>query len=340
MGALKAHQVSAFLDRPDIDAGVFLAYGPDAGLVRETGSRLAARLGAGGPEPADLVVLEGGELDSDPSRFAVEAGSMSLFGGRRIVRVRGAGKGLVVVLAGFAADPGDAAIVLEAGNLTPRDPLRTLVEGARFGRALPCYPDTEESLARLIADTFAAARIAIEPDAAATLRESLGNDREVTRRELEKLVIYAGENGRIGRDDVVALCADNAALVLDAICDAMASGHAADLEQALGRAAAAAVNPQQVLAATLGHVATLRRWRAQVDAGSSPAEVLRDARPRPHFSRTAGLQNQLRTWSDARLAAAAARLQTATAESRQVYPLREAIARRAVLAVCLLAAQQ
>lgn len=339
MTALKAHQVAGFVDRPDLDSGVFLAYGPDAGLVRETGSRLAARLGAGGAEPADLLVMDGTALDSDPSRLAVEARSMSLFGGRRIVRVRGAGKSLTTVLAGIADDPAGAAVVLEAGNLAPRDPLRALVEGARFGRALPCYPDTDESLGRLIGTTFSEAGIELAPDAAAALRDTLGNDREVTRRELEKLVIFAGPGGRISREDVIALCADNAALVLDAISDATGSGHAAEMELALGRALAAAVNSQQILAAVLVHFITLRHWRAQVDAGSSPAEVLGNSRPRPHFSRTTSLQTQIRLWTDARLSAATARLQTATAESRKIYALRETIVRRALLAVCMLAAQ-
>jgi DNA polymerase-3 subunit delta len=338
MAALKAHQVSAFLDRPDLDAGVFLAYGPDAGLVRETATRLAGRLGAG-PEPADIVVIDGSELEQDPSRLAMEAGAMSLFGGRRIVRVRGAGKSLATALSALTSDPAGAAIVLEAGNLPPRDPLRALVEGARFGRALPCYPDTDEQVAKLVATTFAAARIVIDDGAAALLRESLGNDREVTRRELEKLEIYAGPGGRITRDDVAALCADNAALVLDAIADATAAGNAAELEAALDRAFATATDPQRILASALLHFTGLRRWRTQVDAGASPADVLGGARPKPHFSRVASLQNQLRLWSDARLAAASARLHAATAESRRLYLLRESIVRRALLAVCMSAAR-
>ena len=35
MTALKAHEVERFLKRPDLEAGVFLVYGPDTGLVRE-----------------------------------------------------------------------------------------------------------------------------------------------------------------------------------------------------------------------------------------------------------------------------------------------------------------
>ena len=114
------------------------------------------------------------------------AKTASLFGERRVVRVRNAGKSLTVPVSELAVDPAGAIVVLEAGNLAPRDALRALVEGAKTGRALPCYADTDETILRLITETFAKAGIAADPDVAVTLRDSLGNDREVTRRELEK----------------------------------------------------------------------------------------------------------------------------------------------------------
>ncbi len=339
MVALKAHEVGRFLDRPDIEQGIFLAYGPDAGLVRETAQRLARRFAGTDADGMNLVVLDAGELDADPSRLALEARTTSLFGDRRVIRVRGAGKGLVVTLAELADAPG-AAIILEAGNLAPRDPLRALVEAARTGRALPCFPDSDESLGRLIAESFAKAGIRADADAVAALRDSLGNDREVTRRELEKLELYAAQSKLITRDDILLLCADNAALVLDEIVDATAAGNAAALDQALERALAAAINVQQVLASCLGHFATLRRWRSEVDSGRPAGAVLDAARPKPHFSRRAGLERQLRLWSDDSLQSALERLLSAVADGRKRYSLQDVIARRALLAVSLLAAER
>ena len=95
MVALKAHEVGRFIDRPDIEHGIFLAYGPDAGLVRETGQRLARRFAGSDTDSMNLIVLDGAELDTDPSRLAVEARTTSLFGDRRVIRVRGAGKSSV-----------------------------------------------------------------------------------------------------------------------------------------------------------------------------------------------------------------------------------------------------
>src|SRR5204863_10178700 len=132
---------------------------------------------------------------------------------------------------------------------------------------------------------FSAAAIQAEPEVATTLRDQLGNDREVTRRELEKLTLYAAESKVLTREDVLKLCADNAALVLDEVADAIGTGHAERLDAALGRALAAAVNGQQILSGVTQHFTQLRRWRMIVDGGTSPRDVLDGARPKPHFSR-------------------------------------------------------
>ena len=339
MGALKAHEVSRFLDRPDIDIGLFLAYGPDTGLVRETAQRLARRFAGSDADGMNLVVLDGSELDADPSRLAVEAKTTSLFGDRRVIRIRGAGKSLVMTLTELRDDPG-AAIILEAGNLAPRDPLRALVEAAKLGRALPCYPDSDESLTKLITETFNKAGIRADQDAVAALRDSLGNDREVTRRELEKLELFAASSKVLTREDVLMLCADNGALVLDAIIDAAATGHAAELDTALERATAQSVNSQQILASLLNHFATLRRWRTSVDGGKSPGGVLDEARPKPHFSRRSSLERQLRLWTDDALAVALERLQLAVGDSRKRYALQDVVGHRALLAICSMAAER
>jgi DNA polymerase-3 subunit delta len=339
MTALKAHEVERYLKRPDLTEGVFLVYGPDTGLVRETAQKLVRHFAGADSDGMGLVTLDASELDGDPGRLLVEARTPSLFGDRRVLRVRGAGKSLTVPLSELVGDPGGAVIVLEAGNLLPRDALRALVEGAKAARALPCYADSDETVLRLINETFSKEGIRAEADVASTLRDQLGNDREITRRELEKLVLFAAESKILTRADVLTLCADNAALVLDEVADAIGTGHAERLDAALGRALAAAVNPQQLLAAVSLHFAQLRRWRTIVDAGTSARDVLDGARPKPHFSRKSALEQQLRLWPDASLALATERLLAATGDSRKNHTRAETIARRVFLALTQLAAQ-
>lgn len=338
MTALKAHEVARFLARPDLSEGIFLAYGPDGGLVRETAQRLIRHLSGDDPASANVTIFDGPELVSDPSLLVLEARSVSLFGGKRIIRVRNATKALVMPLTELRDDPGGAAIVLEADNLPPRDALRALVEAARLGRALPCYPDTDETLSALMRDAFNQAGIRTDQDVIPTLREILGNDREVTRRELEKMVLYAATSKSLTREDVLLLCADNGMLAIDAILDATGGGHAEKLELALNRALAANVNPQQLLAMLTNHFANLRRWRTDVDTGKTPREVLEGVKPKPHFSRLNALEQQLRLWSDQALSTATERLIQATSDTRRKPVLAETVLRRTTLALCMMAA--
>lgn len=340
MTALKAHEVARFLARPDLSEGIFLAYGPDTGLVRETAQRLIRHLSGDDPASANITIFDGPDLASDPTQLLLEARSNSLFGGKRIIRVRNATKALVIPLTELRDDPGGTAIVLEADNLPPRDALRALVEAAKLGRALPCYPDSNETLMALMRETFNQAGIRADSDVIPTLREILGNDREITRRELEKLCLYAAGSKTLTRDDVLLLCADNGALAIDAILDATGSGHAEKLDLALNRALSANVNPQQLLAMLTNHYANLRRWRTEMDKGKTARAVLESVKPRPHFSRMAALEQQVRLWGDNSLATASERLLQATSDSRRRPILAETILRRTTLALCMIAATQ
>lgn len=340
MSALKAHEVARFLDKPDLTCGVFLSYGPDQGLVNETARRLIRHYGGANPDPMSEITLEAGELANDPSRLAVEARTSSMFGGTRRIRVRGATKALSKTIAELLADMPDAIIVLEAGNLPPRDTLRALIEKDKSARALPCYADNDETLRNLIRQTFSEAGISADQDVVATLKDALGNDREITRRELEKLTLFAAESKTITLEDVMALCGDNAAMAIDAILDAAGTGRAEKLDTTISRALNAGVDAQRLLISALIHFTWLRRLRVEVDAGKPPRTVLDTQRPRPHFSRKTNLEQQLRLWSDDALASATTRIYEAISESRKSAVMAQSIAHRALLAICVAAAHR
>ncbi|MEO5805348.1 DNA polymerase III subunit delta [Devosia sp.] len=338
MTALKAHEVARFLAHPDLDEGIFLAYGTDPGMVRETSQRLIRYFSADDPQASGAVTLDGAEIDADPSILAIEAKTISLFGGKRIIRVRNAGKSLVMTLTELADDPAGAVIILEAGNLLPKDALRAFVEAARRGRALPCFPDSDETLSALFRETFAKEGIRADADVIQTMREIFGNDREITRRELEKLTLFAAQSKVLTRDDVLTLCSDNGAQITNTIIDAVGTGHPEKLELALNRALNSGIDVQRVLRVAALHFAELRQWRTQVDAGKSIRDVLGGARPKPHFSRTSVLEQQLRLWSDGAIATGCDRLHQATLETRRRPALAEATTRRVLLSLCMTAA--
>src|SRR6185503_9388206 len=166
MVALKAAEVESFVARPSTERPIVLLYGPDAGLVHERAEKIINASVDDPNDPFALVRMEGDALASEPSRLVEEAHTVPLFGGRRAVWVKAGARNFAAAIeAVVAAPPTDCRIVIEAGDLKRTSPLRAICEKAKCAAVLPCYPDTERDLARLIDDEMREAKLSIAPDA-------------------------------------------------------------------------------------------------------------------------------------------------------------------------------
>ncbi|WP_164730476.1 DNA polymerase III subunit delta [Pelagibacterium montanilacus] len=340
MTALKGRDIEAFLSRPDPAVAFVLVYGPDAGLVSENAARLVRGYAGDTPQPESVVVLHMSEIETDAQRLGIEARTTSLFGGAKTIRIRAANGKLGPILEDLLPDVSDAHIIAEAGDLRPADALRKRAEARKDARALPCYADSGQSIDALIRQTFEAESITLETGLVPILRDILGNDRQITRRELEKLTLYADKGGHLAITDVLTLCGDNAALAIDGVTDSIGTGHARNFDLALSRALAAGNDTQRILIIVLAHFQRLRAMRAEIDQGAAAGDVVARSVPRVHFSRKSIVEQQLRLWSDDALANACARLTEAVAQTRKQPQIAEAAARQAMLAVCLAAARR
>jgi len=299
---LPPSRIAGFLQRPDPAIRAILLYGPDEGLVRERAEAAARSVCPDLKDPFRVADLAAAVLAADPARLADEAAQLSLTGGRRVVRVRNAGDALAKLFAGFLENtPGEAFVVVEAGELPSRSALRRAFEAARSAVAIGCYPDTPRELAVVIRETLAAHRVTASRDAGQFLVEHLGGDRLLTRSELEKLALYAGEGGRVELQDARLSISDTAALELDDAIMAAAEGDAARAERVLGRVFQQGESPVSVIRALLRHLQRLHMFAARLSAGSSADEVLRSARPPIFFKQEDSFRRQFGLWTEARL---------------------------------------
>jgi DNA polymerase-3 subunit delta len=299
---LSAGQVESFLRRPDPQISAVLLYGPDAGLVRERADTLARAICPDLQDPFRIADLTPAILGADPARLADEAAQISLMGGRRVVRVREAGDSLAPLFSRFLGDSiGDALAVVEAGDLPGRAALRRVFDESPHGAAIGCYPDSARDLAAVIRESFAAHRVIASRDAIDFLVQHLGGDRLLTRAELEKLTLYAGEGGRIELDDVRAVTADSAALSLDDAVLAAAEGDTAALDRALARVFQEGESAVSVIRALLRHLQRLHVLVARSAAGASIDETIRAARPPIFFKQQDSYRRQLTRWNEPRL---------------------------------------
>src|SRR6516164_9522059 len=287
---LPAARVAAFLQQPDPAIRAVLLYGPDAGLIRERADTLARGVCPDLKDPFRVADLMAAALAADPARLADEAAQLSLGGGQRVVRVRGAGDALAKLFAGFLeSTPGEALVVVDAGELPSRSALRRAFEAAPPAIAIGCYPDTPRELAAVIRETLAAHRVSASRDAGQFLVEHLGGDRLLTRSELEKLSLYAGDDGRVELEDAQQSVSDAAALELTDAVMAAAEGDAARVERVLCRVLQEGESPVTIIRALLRHLHRLHALTARAARGIGVEEVLRTGLPAETICREAML---------------------------------------------------
>ncbi len=91
---VKSHEADRYAANPPKGLMAALVYGPDAGLVQERAEKLLKSVVPDLTDPFNVADLSEAVLLADPARLADEAAAISMMGGRRVVRVRGAGNDL------------------------------------------------------------------------------------------------------------------------------------------------------------------------------------------------------------------------------------------------------
>ena len=335
---VKTQDADRFAANPPKTLRAALVFGPDAGLVQERVEKLMKSVVADLSDAFNVADLNESTLISDPARLPDEAAAISMMGGRRVIRVRNAGNNLADLFEEFLEDPkGDALVVVEAGDLARGTGLRKVFEGDDKAAAIACYADTARNLEDVVRDALRANGLSVAPDALADAVSRLGSDRGVTRRELEKLALYAQGQKSVSLADVQAVMGDEAEARTEEVSDAAGSGDFARLDLALERLWIADTSVAQVLRGAMGHFQRLALVRENVNRGEPMETAIKKLRPPLHFLREQSFKAQANRWNDARLADALDMLLDAEALSRTTGVPAQAVCGRTLMNIAALA---
>lgn len=329
---LERQALARFLRAPDPGVVAVLLYGPDAGLVRERADALVAAAAEDPADPFRVCELTPADLRDDPTRLVDEAAALPFTGGRRVVRLRDVTDALAPFFARLMEEPvPPGLVVVEAGDLPARSSLRALFTDSGTAAAIPCYRDEGKALSEVIAATLREAGLSVARDALEYLTANLGGDRALTRRELEKLVLYkAGGDGTVTLDDALACVGDTAARGLDDLVFDVADGSVTALERDLERQLAEGDSPVSILRAAARHFLRLHAAAGAVARGETPERAMAMLRP-PVFSRSAErFRRQLARWTVSGLSAALSRLTQAEIDCKTTGLPADTICRRAL----------
>lgn len=340
MVEIKAHEYSALAHREAIPYPIALIFGPDRGLVSERAAELARKTGVDLKDDFSVVRLEAGEIGNEPGLILDEANSVSLFGGDRLIWVRNAGneRGLVEAVKQLAtADLTTTRIIIEAGDLKKSAGLRKAAAEAKNAVAVPCYADDPRAIQALIDEELGASGLSITGDARQRLTGMLGGDRLASRGELRKLALYCHGKSQVTEADVLDAIGDVAALSVDDAVDAALAGDIARLDVALDRIEKSKTAIFLVLRGMQQQFLLMDLMRAEMETEGRQINAVMQTRGRAiHFKRKPIFERALRNWNLSAIRRELKRLEDAIFETRHKPAIEMAIARNALMRICLI----
>ncbi len=329
-------EIERFLKNPDPAVVVVLIYGPDSGLVTERAKILVNSTAGSLDDPFSIVRLGESDLSDDPGRLLDEANALTFGQTRRTVWIGDAGQKATKALELIDKNTTDALIVITADNLKPASKLRKFAESKKFAVAIPCYLDGLASLNNVLDGELKKSNLTITPDARRFFIDLLGADRQLSRREIEKLCLFAAGKKEITADDVRLISGDVTAPTLDSLCDAVGEGNVDKADRIYNRSTTAGTSPGAVIAQLIRHFIMLDCIGSHsARGGGSVSGLVKQFRPQIFYQRHRSVEQQINLWSHEDLKSALQLLQQAESQCRNSKLPTEAVGERALFSLSM-----
>lgn len=285
------------LAKPNQPYAAMLLYGPDAGLARERLQLVIKNLKIPESDPFATLELNESVLLADPAKLADELSAYSFMATQRILIIRDATDKTTKLLEACGEFlRADYFVVALAGELGPRSSLRTWFEKSPNTAALACYQDEARDISELIRSHFSAMQIQANSDVVAYVASQLGNDRYVTRGELEKISLYLGDEKQLTLETAKMLVDYNRDANMDELVNAVADKSLKQLDVELARVVRENVQPIQYLRALSRYFQRLYSLKLQAEHENIEV-IIANLRPPVFFRQVPILTRHVRAWT-------------------------------------------
>jgi DNA polymerase-3 subunit delta len=208
--------------------------------------------------------------------------------------------------------------------------LRSAFERAANAASIECYGDAPKALGVLIDGELRIAALAIAPEARAALIDQLGADRQTSRSEIAKLILFARAKSKIELDDVRAIVSGAAPSPLDELIDEALGGDLPRSADCAVRYFADGGDADALIGRLVARVTLLHRVRLEMEAGQSFDAACQTLFVRLPPEARRALARAAERWNSEALAERLPAIRAISARVRASPDLAEALASRAL----------
>ena len=299
---LTGRDAAAYLRKPDAQHAGMLIYGADPMRVSDKRQEaVKAIIGPDGDAEMRLTRIDAADLRKDAALVNDAIKAQGFFPGARVVLVEDATDGMAPLMADALAGwaPGDAQIVLTAGQLAAKSALRKVFEAAKIAVAIGIYddPPTRDDIVRFMGDAGLAPADREVMDAIFGLAQTL--EPGDFRQTLEKVALYThGAQAPLAVADVMACAPLSADVEVDDILDVVTAGDTDKIAAALRNLYAQGVAPVTLCIGAMRH---FRRMHQVASDPGGPAAGVGKLRPPLFGPRRDRLARQAGQWGRERI---------------------------------------
>jgi len=257
-------------------ASLYLIAGTDQAKIDATRARLRARAeGDGGAGALEVFEPSEGRGSADHEALLTAIPAMSLTETRRYLLADGVerwrDKQLEAVAGAIGALPPDLTVVLIARAKAPAKLVKA-VKAAKGEIHEFEAPKARDMPRQLVGD---AKRLgfALEPAAARVLVERMGANPVRLQNELERLALWAGEEGKVTVADLEAMVSDTSEAAVWALSDALLEGDAAKAASLAERLVSQGENVTGLIYGLASRLRKACTAAAQIEEGVPPKQV-------------------------------------------------------------------
>ena len=299
---LAGDAAAGYLRKPDATHAGLLIFGTDPMRVATKRQQaIAALVGPQGEEEMRLTRINAADLRRDPALLDDAIKAQGFFPGHRVAFVEDATDGMSKLVDAVLADwqQGDAQLVVTAGSLTAKSPLRKVFENHRNAMAIGIYdgPPSMSDIARALTDAGLPQPGRDVMDALFALANTL--EPGDFRQTFEKVGLYKqGDNEPLSISDITANAPQSAEVDVDDVLDVVTAGQVDQLGPVLRGLYAQGVTPVTLCIGAMRH---FRRLHVVASDPGGPGSGVGRLRPPVFGPRRDKIARQVNQWGRDRL---------------------------------------
>ena len=327
-------QIASFIKNPDPNMRAVLVYGPDQGLMRERAKIIGLTVLPDLNDPFNSITLTSEQLTNDPARLNDEANAMSMLGGQRLIRITESSDSIVTFLKDYLKNPNENTLIIcEAGELTPRSPLRQLFEKDENAASIACYVEDEINLSKTIATLLKEYNLTISQEALSWLAYNCSGNYQKTKQEIEKLVTFMGNEKHIEINHAQQCCGQVGEQSLDNLIYGIKNLSSEKVLRIYRSLTEEGVQVITIIRALQNHFRRLHYIKTLSLHNNSIDQAMKTLSPPVFFKQETAFKYQLQTWNIGSLENIIHRLINLEIQCKRTSTLIETLCGQAILAL-------